>query len=326
MKRDDDSLNLSSFEGHEKENLQKETVVKKEEGKKKSKKKLIFFSFLAVVMIALIVVFAVMIANNINDNSHEDETEREKPKKDNKYTEILDKSYSTSDFEYKTKLSDDVKKALNSKSESNLLLVNKKNPLGESYVPSNLAYISTNVTTGNKQIQLCEDAKIAAEALIAELWAEGYKDITITSAYRSYSYQLSTFDGYVAKEMEKNSKLTREDAENLVLEYSAKAGYSEHQSGLCIDLYDSMKMVDLVNYGSETKNNPYDKGFAELEVYNYLKENAHKFGFILRYPEDKTQITGYKYESWHYRFVGVDVATKIYKAGITFEEYLEMNK
>ena len=78
----------------------------------------------------------------------------------------------------------------------------------------------------------------------------------------------------------------------------------------------------LWNYGNETPNNPYDKGFAETAEYKWLKDNAHKFGFILRYPEDKTDITGYAYESWHYRFVGIDAATDIYESGLTLEEYL----
>ena len=95
----------------------------------------------------------------------------------------------------------------------------------------------------------------------------------------------------------------------------------ERLTGLCLDLI-TTEMGGLWNYGSETPNNPYDKGFAETEAFEWLCENAHKYGFILRYPETKTSVTGYSYESWHYRYVGVEHATKIHEREITLEEYL----
>ena len=78
----------------------------------------------------------------------------------------------------------------------------------------------------------------------------------------------------------------------------------------------------LYNYGSETPDNPYDKGFAETDAYKWLCENAHEYGFILRFPKGKENITGYSYESWHYRYVGKEVAKEIHESGITLEEYL----
>jgi D-alanyl-D-alanine carboxypeptidase len=80
-------------------------------------------------------------------------------------------------------------------------------------------------------------------------------------------------------------------------------------------------MRELENYGSEGKY-PDDVGFAETEAFKWLQNNAHKFGFILRFPENKTDITGYNYESWHYRFVGVPAASEIHEKQITLEEYL----
>jgi D-alanyl-D-alanine carboxypeptidase len=85
-------------------------------------------------------------------------------------------------------------------------------------------------------------------------------------------------------------------------------------------------MEGLYNYGSETPNNPYDKGFAETAAFEWLSKHAHEYGFILRFPEDKTEITGYSYESWHYRYVGVEHAKKIHEEGITLEEYLVNGK
>lgn len=226
-------------------------------------------------------------------------------------------TYSTNSFKYKTSLSAEVKAALNTKDSSYLLIVNKSNPLGESYEPNSISELPSNIVTKATSVE--KNTAIAAEALIAELRANGFDDIYITSGYRSYERQSVLFNYYTNEEMKKDTTLSRSEAELLAETYSARPGYSEHQSGMCIDLI-SNRMTDLINYGSETAAEG-DVGFAELEVYSWLLENAHKFGFILRYPENKTSITGYDYESWHYRFVGVDAATKMYKKGYTLEEY-----
>ena len=113
-----------------------------------------------------------------------------------------------------------------------------------------------------------------------------------------------------------------EEARAEVLTYSAAPGTSEHQTGLCVDLFTD-EMEGLYNDGSETPNNPYDKGFAETDAFEWLCAHAHEYGFILRFPENKTDITGYSYESWHYRYVGEKHAKKIFEEGITLEEYLE---
>ena len=105
-------------------------------------------------------------------------------------------------------------------------------------------------------------------------------------------------------------KLSREDAEAVVLSYSAAPGQSEHQSGLCIDFI-TMSMSGLTN-----------EQFEATAAFRWLRENACRFGFILRYPSDKTKVTGYSYESWHYRFVGREIAMEISQRGITLEEYL----
>ena len=96
---------------------------------------------------------------------------------------------------------------------------------------------------------------------------------------------------------------------DLVLTYSAAPGTSEHHTGNAIDLIST-------NYVS------LDETFAQNPAYEWLQQNAHRFGFILRYPADKTDITGYSYEPWHYRFVGADAATEIHERGLTLEEYL----
>ena len=227
---------------------------------------------------------------------------------------------STKDFDYKTDISE-VHKVLDTKDKRFLILVNKENPVGSDYEPDSLADVDSKYTTNGKSISLQKDAAKAAEALIKEMRACGIENVSITSGYRSYQRQKTLFEGYLATEKLNHPTWSDSKIRDLVLSYSAEAGKSEHHTGLCVDLMTD-EMLDLVNYGSETDYSEYDKGFAETEAFEWLQDNAHKFGFILRYPEDMTDITGYSYESWHYRFVGVAAATEIYEKGITLEEYL----
>lgn len=227
---------------------------------------------------------------------------------------------STKDFDYKTDIKE-VEKVLNTKDKKFLILVNKENPVDSDYKPEDIVSVDSEYTTQGKEVTLQKDAATAAEALIKEMRACGIKNVSITSGYRSYQRQKTLFEGYLAEEKIKHPTWSDSKIRNEVLSYSAEPGKSEHHTGLCVDLITN-EMLDLVNYGSETSYSPYDKGFAETEAFEWLQDNAHKFGFILRYPEDKTKITGYSYESWHYRFVGVAAATEMYEKDITLEEYL----
>ncbi len=227
----------------------------------------------------------------------------------------------TDSFVYKSEISDAVKTALNTTDAAYLILANKVNVVAEDHVPADLVDVDTGYTLYGKDLQLAGHAATAAIALIDELRASGYGNVYITSGYRSYTYQQTLFDRYYDQEKAKDPTLSDEELRERVLAYSAAPGTSEHQTGLCMDLFVSPGMRELENYGHEG-NDPDDIGFAETEEYQWLMENAHKFGFILRYPDNKTAITGYNYESWHYRFVGVDAATEIYENGITLEEYL----
>lgn len=227
----------------------------------------------------------------------------------------------TKDFTYKTDISG-VKEILDTKDDKYLVLVNKKNTVESDYAPEKVAKVNTKYTFGGKTVELEENVARAAEAMVAEMRAEGIADVFVTSGYRTYAYQQTLFNKYIAEEKAAHPEWNDEQVKEKVLSYSAAPGTSEHQTGLCMDLM-TTQMENLWNYGGETPNNPYDKGFTETEAFEWLKDNAHKFGFILRFPEDKTDVTGYAYESWHYRFVGVDAATDIYNDGITLEEYLE---
>ena len=205
---------------------------------------------------------------------------------------------------------DPYKNAVTVTDKTYLILVNKENPCGETYAPSDLTALSGDLTLYGKEVKLEENAALAAEALIRELHARGYEDIVITSGYRDYAYQQVLFNTYLGNEMAKHPDWTEEMCRAEVLTYSALPGESEHQTGLCMDLI-------------STKNVVLDEAFADNPAYAWLTENAHNFGFILRYPEDKEGTTGYSYEPWHYRFVGIEAASKIYKKDVTLEEYVK---
>jgi hypothetical protein len=117
--------------------------------------------------------------------------------------------------------------------------------------------------------------------------------LAIGSTYRSYATQQTLYAQYVIR-----------DGKDAADRYSARAGYSEHQSGLVIDF------------------SPIDEAFRNSKQYVWLVQNAHKYGFVLRYPDGKEDVTGYMYEPWHWRYVGVTVATDMHDKGIaTLEDY-----
>lgn len=282
--------------------------------RKRSKYVLIVAGVLAVIWAICLVSMIIygLVTKNLVDKQNDEEPDG---------NVLEDKTYTVEDYTYNIQLDETTKNAINSSSEKYLELINKDNPVGAEYTVNNLRNINSDYTSRSMQLEM--NAAIAAEALMAEMRAAGFDEIVITSAYRSYDYQKNLFDKYIDEEKAKNSALSDEEAKEIVRGYSAEPGYSEHHSGLCVDFYLPERMVDLVNYGSETTKNKNDIGFAESEDYQWLLENAYKFGYILRYPKDKVSETKYNYESWHFRFVGVDAATKIHSKNITLEAYLE---
>ena len=201
----------------------------------------------------------------------------------------------------------DVTPYLESITAENLLLANKQNPLGSDFKPA-LEQISVK-TASNRILYLNADAAKALEAMVKEMNAAGVTDVMVTSAYRKYDRQAELWEQYCREERIKHPTWTTEQIEQEVLTYSAYPGTSEHQTGLCVDFITST-MTALNNT------------FEQSEAFSWLVANAHRFGFILRYNKDKVDITGYSYESWHYRFVGRAAATEIYENGLCLEEYL----
>ena len=180
---------------------------------------------------------------------------------------------------------------------TNYILVNKYNYLEKDYVPKNLETLSN--IYARDDMKLVHEAKVAYEEMAKAASKDGYK-LVVISSYRSYSYQVNLYNRYV-----------KSDGKTAADTYSGRPGYSEHQTGLAIDIC----------------NNKYDyTNFGKTKEYLWMQKNAHKYGFILRFPEKKERETGYKYEAWHYRYVGKDLAKEIYENDLTLEEYYATHK
>ena len=174
-----------------------------------------------------------------------------------------------------------------------LVLVNKFNTLSSAYIPNDLELI--NSIYSNKKKYLRKKAKIAFENMAFDAKQIGLNIIAV-STYRSYDYQDKLFNNYVKEKGLEYASMC-----------SARPGCSEHQLGLAVDIAD--KSLD------------YDN-FDKTKEFVWIKNNAYKYGFILRYPIDKVNITGYKYEPWHYRYIdSVYLAKYLLDNNLTLEEY-----
>lgn len=176
-----------------------------------------------------------------------------------------------------------------------LLLVNRDNGLNKNYIPEglNIPNIIFTDDANNEEKLVAGIVKEPLENLIAEARNQGII-LLGNSAYRSYKSQKRIYNDRVKSQGQELSDL-----------YVAKPGYSEHQTGLCIDVTNQDKYLV--------------KGTIESD---WLEQNCYRFGFIIRYPKGKQSITGIEYEPWHIRYVGEEAANYIYGNGITLEEYL----
>ena len=174
-----------------------------------------------------------------------------------------------------------------------LVLVNKYNTLDKDYIPSDLVLISNKFNKGaNNKLR-----KVAKENF-EEMCESALKDdikIYNGSAFRSFNYQLNLYNRYVSAD-----GIATADT------YAARAGHSEHQTGLALDIL----------------NHNFQFLSSGDKEHKWLINNSYKYGFILRYPKDKEDITGYMFEEWHFRYVGRDTAKVIHNEGITFDEYI----
>lgn len=208
--------------------------------------------------------------------------------KEAKISEVISIVNANADYEFYT----NIQKTDTSKNYT--MLVNKFYQLEKDYQPDDIVECSPIYAYDNNSLR--EEAYTAFKALFNAAKKEGYT-IIINSSYRDYEWQEKLYQSYKA-----------ESGEAYADSIAARPGHSEHQTGLTVDV--------------ATYDTPLAK-FEDTEEFTWMSKNAHKYGFILRYPKGKENITGYDYESWHYRYVGVEIATEIYEKNITFDEYYE---
>ncbi|RMD77001.1 D-alanyl-D-alanine carboxypeptidase family protein [Candidatus Dojkabacteria bacterium] len=179
--------------------------------------------------------------------------------------------------------------------------VSKRNSLTSDYAPKDLVDLNLDkkLITNTPKMFLRAEAADALVEMLKQLKKETGKDLVIASGYRSFRNQESTYTGWV-------KQFGKIEADRI----SARPGYSEHQLGTAVDFFSSDTGFQFTN--------EFDKSV----VGKWLKENSYKFGFIQSYPEGKENITGYKHEAWHYRFVGYDTAKKVRESGLTLVEFL----
>jgi zinc D-Ala-D-Ala carboxypeptidase len=186
--------------------------------------------------------------------------------------------------------------------QNTMSLVNKIFGLPENYIPADLVRPNVPFSFGDAKLEKSLMRVEAAEAL-EKMFVGARNDgieLAAVSGYRSYGRQETLFDAEVNKVGEEKA-----------LQAVARPGSSEHQTGLTMDI------------SSKTNNFNLNEQFGKTKEGVWLAHNAHKYGFILRYPKGKEDLTGYMYEPWHFRYVGIKAATEIYENEWTLEEYFE---
>lgn len=180
-----------------------------------------------------------------------------------------------------------------------LMIVNKEYGLTEDYVPADLVRVEEiDPAVGSGETgQLKEEAAGALSELFAGAQEDGY-EIVMRTGYRSYEYQQGLYGNYVER-----------DGQEAADKYSGKPGYSEHQSGLCCDV--GIEGTDL-------------NSFTGTDEAQWIEDHSWEYGFVVRYPEGKEDVTGYMYESWHIRYVGKEAAKYMHEHDMVLEEYLDL--
>lgn len=170
------------------------------------------------------------------------------------------------------------------------VLVNKAASLPSDYVPSDLVSIPSFPNLSLREVAIVDFENLLAGAKLDNVFLVPY------STYRSYEYQDGLYNKYL-----------KTDPLEVVDTYSARAGHSEHQTGLAIDIRSNSHWYTLTD-----------------DDYEWMKNNSYKYGFIIRYPKGNSEITGYKEEPWHIRYIGTQHATKVHDLNITYDEYYDL--
>lgn len=179
-------------------------------------------------------------------------------------------------------------------------LASRKHPLEKDFVVSDLIAVPVAVGGGEK-MQISKRIEKPLEALFDAAEASGH-ELMVSSAYRSIADQQKTFDDYVSRY-----------GAQMANEYVSPPGSSEHHTGLAVDLSDASTPCQLAS----------DDCSLGIESAAWLKENAPRYGFVLRYPDGKKEITGVKYEWWHFRYVGIPLAKAVANSNLTLDEAIE---
>ncbi len=218
-----------------------------------------------------------------------------------KYISYIDKVYKNKKVDYSLVISL-VNVGANNKAYTNTktadmkkgyaILVNKYTSLPDKYAPDDIVEMSNWYAYSGNSIR--KDVYSAFKEMSKAAKEENIT-LIVNSSYRDYNLQKEIYDDY-------ENKKGQEYAD----EYAARPNFSEHQTGLSLDIFTPGANMNT---------------FENTDAFKWLSNNSYKYGFILRYPKDKDKITGYNYESWHYRYLGKELASKVYKSGLTYDEY-----
>jgi D-alanyl-D-alanine carboxypeptidase len=182
-----------------------------------------------------------------------------------------------------------------------LVLVNKEYKLPSTYAPSDLVVVGESVIRRGSSYQLRSIVINDLKSLVNDAKAEGI-DLSVVSAYRSYSTQASTYQYWINYNGGCVSCADR---------ISARAGHSQHQLGTTLD------------FSSNEINDSLGIRFGDSNASEWLKENAYRYGFVLGFPQGYESTTGYSYEPWHYRYIGIENALEMRNSGMILENYLK---
>lgn len=184
----------------------------------------------------------------------------------------------------------------NASCSDELVLVNANNKIPESYNVVERSYCGVKINS---------IISIPLKKMIADARNQKGLNLWLSSSFRDIETQTRLYQDEVEEKL--GQGYPQQKAEQLAAQEVARPGYSEHNTGLAVDF------------------NGVSDNFKETEEYKWLLENSYKYGFVLRYPEEKKNLTGIVYEPWHFRYVGVDVATYMKEHDICFEEYVLLN-
>ena len=199
-----------------------------------------------------------------------------------------------------------------------MILVNRTHPLAQNYKPDDMVTVTSVVSGVGKKGETDQLRKVAAEAFeqMVEAAAEDGINIKMRTGFRSYEYQRDRLYDVEVKN-NKGKGMSEEKAIAEADKATARPGHSEHQTGLALDV------------GGESEKYALSYSFGETKEGKWVAEHCHEYGFIIRYVDgtkkEPGKLTGYVFEPWHIRYLGVEAATEMYQQGggkLTYEEYL----